>query len=64
MSKRNQNYKVGIYLRFGDEVYTSFEEMERERRRRMAMSRMTPEQIEFCEKMKREFEVKNCLSVR
>lgn len=64
MSKRNRNYKVGIYLRFGDEVYTSFEEMERERRRRMAMSRMTPEQIEFCEKMKREFEVKNCLSVR
>lgn len=64
MSKRNQNYKVGIYLRFGDEVYTSFEEMERERRRRMAMSKMTPEQIEFCEKMKREFEVKNCLSVR
>lgn len=64
MSKRNQNYKVGIYLRFGDEVYTSFEEMERERRRRIAMSRMTPEQIEFCEKMKREFEVRNCLSVR
>ncbi len=64
MSKKNQNYKVGIYIRFGSEVYTSFEEMNRERRRRIAMCRMTPEQMEFCEKMKREIEVRNCLSVR
>lgn len=63
MPKKNQNYKVGIYIRFGSEVYTSFEEMERERRRKIAMSRMTPEQIEFCEKMKREFDVRNCVSV-
>ena len=48
MSKRRQNYKVAIYLRFGSEVYTSFEELKRERQKRIAMSRMKPEQIEFC----------------
>ena len=64
MAKDTKKYKVGIYIRFGREVYTSFEEMNRERRRRIAMCRMTPEQIEFCEKMKREIEVRNCLSVR
>lgn len=64
MSKRVQNYKTFIYLRFGNEVYTSFEEMERERKKRITMSRMTPEQIEFCERMKREFEMRNCISAR
>ena len=62
MSKRVQNYKAFIYLRFGSEVYTSFEEMERERKKRIAMSRMTQEQIEFCERIKREFEIRNCIS--
>ena len=62
MSKRVQNYKAFIYLRFGSEVYTSFEEMERERKKRIAMSRMTPEQIELCERIKREFEIRNCIS--
>ena len=64
MSKRRQNYKVAIYLRFGSEVYTSFEELNRERQKRIAMSRMKPEQIEFCEKMKKKFEIRNCISSR
>ena len=62
MSKRVQNYKAFIYLRFGSEVYTSFEEMERERKKRIAMNRMKPEQTEFCEKMKKELEIRNCIS--
>ena len=56
MAKDTKKYKIGIYIRFGNRVYTSFEEIRLERNKQMVMSRMTPEQIEFCENMKREFE--------
>lgn len=62
MSKRMQNYKAAIYLRFGSEVCASFEELKRERQKRIAMNRMKPEQIEFCEKMKKELKIQNCIS--
>lgn len=56
MAKDTKKYKIGIYIRFGNRVYTSFEEIRLERNKQIAMSRMTPEQIELCENMKRELE--------
>ena len=56
MAKDTKKYKIGIYIRFGNRVYTSFEEIRLERNKQIEMSRMTPEQIEFCENMKRELE--------
>lgn len=56
MAKDTKKYKIGIYIRFGNRVYTSFEEIRQERNKQIVMSRMTPEQIEFCENMKRELE--------
>ncbi len=54
MAKDTKKYKIGIYIRFGNRVYSSFEEMNQKTNKQIAMSRMTPEQIEFCENMKRE----------
>ena len=59
MAKDTKKYKIGIYIRFGNRVYTSFEEIRQERNKQIVMSRMTPEQIEFCENMKRELENRN-----
>ena len=56
MAKDTKKYKIGIYIRFGNRVYTSFEEIRQERNKQIVMSKMTPEQIEFCENMKRELE--------
>ena len=56
MAKDTKKYKIGIYIRFGNRVYTSFEEIRQERNKQIVMSRMTPEQIEFCENMKRKLE--------
>ena len=56
MAKDTKKYKIGIYIRFGNRVYTSFEEIRQERNKQIVMNRMTPEQIEFCENMKRELE--------
>jgi len=56
VAKDTKKYKIGIYIRFGNRVYTSFEEIRLERNKQIAMSRMKPEQIEFCENMKRELE--------
>ena len=56
MAKDTKKYKIGIYIRFGNRVYTSFEEIRQERNKQIVMSRMTPEQIKFCENMKRELE--------
>ena len=56
MARDTKKYKIGIYIRFGNRVYTSFEEIRQERNKQIVMSRMTPEQIEFCENMKRELE--------
>lgn len=56
MAKDTKKYKIGVYIRFGNRVYSSFEEMNQKRNSQIAMSRMTPEQIEFCENMKRELE--------
>ena len=62
MAKDTKKYKIGVYIRFGNRVYSSFEEMNQKRNNQIAMSRMTPEQIEFCERIKREFEIRNCIS--
>ena len=56
MARDPKKYKIGVYIRFGNRVYTSFEEIRQERNKQIVMSRMTPEQIEFCENMKRELE--------
>ena len=56
MAKDTKKYKIGIYIRFGNRVYTSFEEIRQKRNKQIVMSRMTPAQIEFCENMKRELE--------
>ena len=56
MAKDTKKYKIRIYIRFGNRVYTSFEEIRQERNKQIVMSRMTPEQIEFCENMKRKLE--------
>ena len=56
MAKDTKKYKIGIYIRFGNRVYSSFEEMNQKTNKQIAMSRMTPEQIVFCENMKRELE--------
>ena len=56
MARDTKKYKIGVYIRFGNRVYTSFEEIRQERNKQIVMSRMTPEQIEFCENMKRELE--------
>lgn len=56
MARDTKKYKIEIYIRFGNRVYTSFEEIRQERNKQIVMSRMTPEQIEFCENMKRELE--------
>ena len=45
MARDTKKYKIGIYIRFGNRVYTSFEEIRQERNKQIVMSRMTPEQI-------------------
>lgn len=64
VAKDTKKYKIGIYLRFGNRVYTSFEEIRQERNKQMVISRMTPEQIEFCEKIKIELENRKYTLVR
>lgn len=56
MARDTKKYKIGVYIRLGNRVYSSFEEIRQERNKQIVMSRMTPEQIEFCENMKRELE--------
>ena len=51
-----KNIKAAVYIRVGSRVYTSFEMIRRENQRKLILKSMSPEQIEFCEKIKTEIE--------
>lgn len=51
-----ENIKAVVYIRVGSRIYTSLEMMRREAQRELVLKTMSPEQIEFCERIKTEIE--------
>ena len=56
MSKEMHN--IAIYIRTKEGSFAIFGESEMVRRKYCAISSMSPEQIEYCERMKKEFETR------
>lgn len=65
MSKeKKKNYKMGVYMRVGDMIYTSIYDIKRDVQREKVMKKLTPEQIALCEKIKQEIEGKKYVPMR
>lgn len=62
MSK--EKLSIGIYIRTKEGTYAIIGDSEETKRKYKAMRKMTPGQIEFCDRMKSEFENKNHVTVR
>lgn len=54
--EKSKNYKICVYMRVGNKVYTSLSELNRDIQRERAIKRMTPEQIALCERIRQEIE--------
>lgn len=62
MSK--EKLSIGIYIRTKEGTYAIIGDPDKVKRKYKAMGRMTLEQIEFCDRMKSEFENENHVPVR